>query len=123
MSERPEAFLCPVCGWSEEAPKHNYTHCPNCLSSIHEDKEEDCGGTWQPVSVWVRPDGSWQLIRRCSFCGELETVDLQEEDSPVTLLSIAGRPLANPPFPIERIEQLTRMMGGSGNMGGYTDEP
>lgn len=33
------------------------------------------------------------------------------------LMSIAMKPLAAPPFPIERIEEMTRMMGGEGSMG------
>jgi hypothetical protein len=32
------------------------------------------------------------------------------------LMSIAMKPLANPPFPIERIEELTKMMGGEGSL-------
>ena len=33
------------------------------------------------------------------------------------LMSIALRPLTQPPFPIERIEELTALMGGEGSMG------
>jgi hypothetical protein len=32
------------------------------------------------------------------------------------LMSIALRPLTNPPFPIERIEEMTRLMGGEGRI-------
>jgi len=32
------------------------------------------------------------------------------------LMSIAMRPLANPPFPVERIEEMTAMMGGEGSL-------
>lgn len=32
------------------------------------------------------------------------------------LMSIAMRPLSAPPFPIERIEKMTRLMGGDGEM-------
>ena len=32
------------------------------------------------------------------------------------LMSIAMRPLANPPFPVERIEEMTAMMGGEGEL-------
>ena len=38
------------------------------------------------------------------------------DDNPVKLMSIAMKPLANPPFPIERIEELTKMMGGEGSL-------
>ena len=32
------------------------------------------------------------------------------------LMSIAMKPLTNPPFPIERIEEMTAMMGGQGEL-------
>ena len=32
------------------------------------------------------------------------------------LMSIALRPLCEPPFPIERIKELTEMMAGDGRM-------
>ena len=38
------------------------------------------------------------------------------DDNPMKLMSIAMRPLANPPFPLERIEEMTAMMGGEGEL-------
>ena len=35
------------------------------------------------------------------------------------LMSVALRPLAEPPFPLEHIQKLTDLMGGSGSMEGY----
>lgn len=32
------------------------------------------------------------------------------------LMSIAMKPLALPPFPLERIQEMTRLMGGDGSM-------
>jgi len=32
------------------------------------------------------------------------------------LMSIAMKPIGQPPFPIDRIEEMTRMMGGEGSM-------
>ena len=32
------------------------------------------------------------------------------------LMSIAMKPLANPPFPLERIEEMTALMGGEGEL-------
>ena len=72
-----------------------------------------CGGIMEPVGVWVRPDGTWEIIQRCGFCGEMKTAELSEEDSSVKILSIASKPLASPPFPIEKIEELTMIMGGN----------
>ena len=33
------------------------------------------------------------------------------------LMSIAMKPVAFPPFPLERIEELTALMGGEGSVG------
>ena len=33
------------------------------------------------------------------------------------LMSIALRPLAQPPFPLERLQEMTDAMGGSGTLG------
>ncbi len=33
------------------------------------------------------------------------------------LMSIALKPLCEPPFPLERIEEMTRLMGGDGELG------
>ena len=36
------------------------------------------------------------------------------EDNPMKLMSLAMRPVSSPPFPLERIEEMTRLMGGDG---------
>jgi len=41
---------------------------------------------------------------------------IMADDNPMKLMSIAMKPLANPPFPIERIEEMTAMMGGEGSL-------
>ena len=33
------------------------------------------------------------------------------DDNPVKLMSIAMKPVANPPFPVERMQDMMRMMG------------
>ena len=38
------------------------------------------------------------------------------DDNPMMLMSIALRPLCTPPFPLERIEEMTALMGGEGRM-------
>lgn len=38
------------------------------------------------------------------------------DDNPMKLMSIAMKPLTSPPFPLERIEEMTRLMGGEGSM-------
>ena len=38
------------------------------------------------------------------------------DDNPMKLMSIALKPLALPPFPLERVEELTALMGGEGSL-------
>ncbi len=113
-----EAQTCRACRQSFSSA---HAHCPHCLSAIHETDMygEECGGTLTPISVWVQPDGAWEIIGRCSLCGELASTPATTEDNPALLLSIAHRPLAYPPFPIEKIEEMTTAMGGSGSTEGY----
>jgi len=126
-----ESFTCKVCGRlvePEGAGTDHRNHCPNCLCSIHVDdtpgdRSADCGGTMEPVAVWVRNNGEWAIVHRCRRCGELGSNRIAADDNPMKLMSIAMKPLANPPFPIERIREMTRMMGGEGHLPGDEEEP
>ena len=108
--------------WSppQGAGSSHRNHCPNCLASLHLDVEPgdraaDCGGIMDPVAVWVRKNGEWAVIHRCRRCGALSSNRAAADDNP-KLMSIALRPLGQPPFPLERIEELTRMMAGDGRL-------
>ena len=68
------------------------------------------------MAVWVRNKGEWAIIHRCKRCGDLSSNRVLADDNPMKLMSIAMRPLANPPFPLERIEEMTAMMGGEGEL-------
>lgn len=68
------------------------------------------------AAVWVRKGGEWAIIHRCRRCGALSSNRIAADDNPMKLMSIAMRPLSAPPFPIERIEEMTRLMGGDGEM-------
>lgn len=115
-----EAFTCKVCGWlvaPAGAGSDHRNHCPNCLNSLHLDNEPgdraaDCGGHMEPVAVWVRKNGEWAIIHRCRVCGHLSSNRIAADDNPIKLMSIAMKPVAEPPFPIERLEEMTRLMGG-----------
>jgi len=38
------------------------------------------------------------------------------DDNPMKLMSIAMKPLCEPPFPLDRIEEMTALMGGDGRL-------
>ena len=103
-----ESFTCKVCGalvTPEDAGSRHRNHCPRCLSSVHVDNRPGdraslCGGTMDPIGVWVRKDGEWALIHRCRACGALSSNRIAADDNPALLMSIAVKPLAEPPFPL-----------------------
>ena len=119
-----DSFTCKVCGRPvvpNGAGSEHRNHCPNCLSSLHVDVEpgdraSDCGGVMDAVSVWVRKGGEWAVIHRCRRCGVFRSNRVAADDNPMKLMSIAMKPLGQPPFPLERIEELTLLMGGEGRL-------
>lgn len=111
-----ESFRCKNCGWEVSpagAGSEHRNHCPNCLHSLHldiepGDREADCGSLMEPVAVWVRKNGEWALIHRCRRCGAFSSNRIAADDNPVKLMSIAMKPIASPPFPIERMAQIAQ---------------
>ena len=73
-------------------------------------------GTVPPIAVWVRKDGEWAVIHRCRSCGTLSSNRVAADDNPMKLMSIAMKPVALPPFPLEKIEEMTDLMGGDGKL-------
>ena len=109
-----EVFVCKNCG-REVVPmgagSDHRNHCPYCLHSVHldnepGDREADCGSIMEPIAAWVRNNGEWAIIHRCKWCGTLSSNRIAADDNPVKLMSIAMRPIANPPFPIERMKDV-----------------
>ena len=107
-------FGCNACGAlvsSQGAGSRHRNHCPSCLASLHlddapGDRAAACGGVMDPVGVWVRGDGEWAIIHRCRRSGVLHSNRVAADDNPLKLLSIAVRPLASPPFPLELLERM-----------------
>ena len=119
-----ESFTCKSCG-REVVPtgagSNHRNHCPNCLCSQHLDIEPgdraaDCGGLMEPIAVWVRKNGEWAIIHRCRICGVLSSNRIAADDNPMKLMSLAMKPIALPPFPLEWIEEMARLMGGDGEI-------
>ena len=119
-----DSFTCKMCGRPvvpEGAGSEHRNHCPNCLASLHADNEpgdraSGCGGIMEPVAVWVRKGGEWAVIHRCRRCGVLSSNRIAADDNPIKLMSIAVRPVAFPPFPLEKLEEMTELMAGDGRL-------
>ncbi len=113
-----DSFVCKACGrtvFPEGAGTRHRNHCPYCLSSKHLDVEPgdraaDCGGTMEPIAVWVRNGGEWAIIHRCKICGALSPNRIAADDNPLKLMSVAMKPVAFPPFPPERIKEITERL-------------
>ncbi len=107
-----EPFKCQFCGrlvTSQNAGTRHRNHCPYCLCSKHldivpGDRAADCGGTMEPIAVWVRKNGEWAVIHRCRVCGALSSNRIAADDNPLKLMSLAVKPLAQPPFPLEALD-------------------
>ena len=92
----------------EGAGSGHRNHCPSCLSSLHVDNEPGdraslCRGVMDPIGVWVRQNGEWAIIHRCRSCGKLSSNRIAADDNPALLMSIAVKPLAEPPFPLDKV--------------------
>ena len=83
-------------------------HCPGCLWSRHLDEEPGdrrcaCRAPMAPVALEVRADGEWAIVHRCTGCASLRTNRIAGDDDAGSLLALALRPLANPPFPLDAL--------------------
>jgi hypothetical protein len=77
----------------------------------------------EPIAIWVRPGGEWAIVHRCRRCNCTRINRIAGDDNELALLSLAVRPLAQPPFPLdgvalaaragERTDRDTNIPGGS----------
>ena len=108
------SFLCIHCGQAVPATvpgSEHRNHCPHCLWSRHldvrpGDRRSGCKGPMEPIALWIRKSGEWSLVHRCKRCNILRTNRTGGDDNAMLLLSLALKPLAQPPFPLERLPEL-----------------
>jgi hypothetical protein len=55
----------------------------------------------EPVAISVRRDKEGVIIHRCTACGALKENRIAGDDNEMALLSLAVRPVALPPFPLD----------------------
>ena len=108
--KRPLSFRCNHCRLDVpmDAPGTAHrNHCPNCLWSRHVDdapgdRASGCAGAMEPIAVTVQRDGEWSLVHRCA-CGHVRLNRVAGDDNPLTLMQLAVRPLARPPFSLAEL--------------------
>ena len=104
-------FICERCGSAvgpAESGTEHRNHCCRCLWSLHVDmrpgdRRSGCRGLMEPIAIWVQRNGEWALVHRCTDCGVVRTNRIAGDDSGLLLMSLAVRPLARPPFPLDAL--------------------
>ena len=115
-----DAFTCKNCGWPVVSAGAGTSHrhlCPNCLYSIHldnspGDRESGCHGRMEPIGVWVRKNGEWAVIHRCTVCGKISSNRTAADDNPMKLMALAMRPFGSPAISQRDIKNMTITMEG-----------
>ena len=116
-TERHEpAFTCEHCQQvvvSQDPGTEHRNHCPRCLWSLHldirpGDRRSGCRGPMEPIAVWVRYNDEWAIVHRCKTCQTLRINRIAGDDNELVLISLALRPLACPPFPLDDLEPKTK---------------
>lgn len=113
-----DPFTCKNCGWlvtPEGAGSDHRNHCPHCLYSVHldnepGDRESECHGRMEPISVWVRKNGEWAVIHWCTVCGKLSSNRSAADDDPAKLMALALRPFASEAISQRDIQSMLRSM-------------
>ena len=67
------------------------------------DRSSPCQGKMEPISVWVKDASEWALVHRCNRCGVLKSNRIAGDDNEFVLMSLASKPIAMPPFPLDRM--------------------
>ena len=70
------------------------------------DRGAECRASMEPIAICVRGDGEWVLVHRCTNCDVVHLNRTAADDSPLLLVGLAVKPLAQPPFPLELIAKL-----------------
>jgi len=72
------------------------------------DRRSGCRSDMEPIAIAVRRDGEWAVVHRCAGCGKLVTNRIAGDDNELVLMSLAVRPLAQPPFPLDRLRTAAK---------------
>ena len=105
------AFICEHCSQTvspEAAGTAHRNHCPRCLWSLHVDirpgdRRCGCKGVMEPVAISVRYNGEWTIVHGCKRCSAVRINRIAGDDNELALMSLAVKPLAAPPFPLDRL--------------------
>jgi len=60
----------------------------------------------EPIAIAVRDEAEWTIVHRCVGCGQIKVNRVAGDDRELSLLAVALRPLASPPFPLLDLYRL-----------------
>ena len=92
-----DPFTCKVCG-------------REILPEGAGDRASACHGVMEPISVWVRKNGEWAVIHRCTICGKMGSNRIAADDNPMKLMALALRPYGSPRLDPKRIKNMVKTM-------------
>ena len=66
----------------------------------------------EPIGVWVRKNGEWAVIHRCTRCGKIGSNRTAADDNPMKLLALAMRPFGSRMISRSEIKKMTESLEG-----------
>lgn len=96
------------------------TACPANMSTTNQaTAPRVAAASWSPWACGCARVASGPSSTGAVAAGNSTRTAWAADDNPMKLMSIALKPLTQPPFPTDRIEELTDLMGGEGSLGAY----
>ena len=95
--ELDEGFICENCHQKVE-PLHysSRDHCPYCLYSKHVDinpgdRQEQCHGLLEPISVELDSKKGYVIIFKCKKCGMIRKNKAAEDDNMDLIIKLSSK--------------------------------
>ena len=94
-----EEFTCENCG--KQVKKLGYScrnHCNYCLHSKHVDKnpgdrQEECHGTLEPISVELSNKKGYVIVFECEKCGQIRKNKAAKDDDMNEIIKLSAKPI------------------------------
>jgi len=98
--EMDEEFICENC--HKKVSKLGYScrnHCPYCLHSKHVDKnpgdrQEECHGILEPVSLEIDGKKGYVIIFRCKKCGAIRKNKMAKDDDMDLIIYLSSKQIS-----------------------------
>ena len=97
FNELDEEFICDNC--HKKVNKLEYSsrdHCPYCLYSKHVDinpgdRQNDCKGSLEPVSIEISNRKGYVIIYKCKKCGMIHKNKAADDDNMDLIIDLSSK--------------------------------